>query len=40
MILTTLFGLWMGLKHARQKGWVVGLFAAGAVLPVLLVIGA
>ena len=40
MILTTLFGLWMGLKHARQKGWVIGLFAAGAVLPVLLVIGA
>ena len=37
MILTTIFGLWMGLKHMRQKRWVIGLVAAGALLPVLLV---
>lgn len=37
MIFSTIFGLWMGLKHVRQKRWVIGLLIAGTLLPVLLV---
>lgn len=36
LITSTLLGLWMGLTHVRRRGAVIGLFVAGAVLPVLL----
>ena len=38
LILSTCLGLWMGMVQSRQKGVAWILFAAGAVLPVLLVV--
>jgi len=38
LITSTLFGLWMALTFGRHKAVVLALFAAGAVLPALLVV--
>lgn len=38
LMTSTLLGLWMALTLSRRKGVVLALLAAGAVLPVLLVI--
>jgi|HubBroStandDraft_6_1064221.scaffolds.fasta_scaffold539720_2 ABC-type sugar transport system permease subunit len=38
LITSTLLGLWMALTLSRRKAVVLALFAAGVVLPVLLVV--
>jgi hypothetical protein len=38
LALSTGFGLWMGLKYTRRKGLAWGLFIAGAVIPVGLLL--
>ncbi|HLY79584.1 MAG TPA: hypothetical protein VKQ70_09440 [Caulobacteraceae bacterium] len=38
LMTSTLLGLWMALTFGRRKGVVLALFAAGAVLPLLLVL--
>ena len=38
LMTSTLLGLWMALTFGRRKAVVLGLFVAGAVLPVLLVL--
>ncbi len=37
LMTSTLLGLWMALTYSRRKAVVLALFAAGVVLPVLLV---
>lgn len=36
LVLSTCLGLWMGLLHNRRKGVILGLLAAGAVIPLAL----
>jgi hypothetical protein len=38
LMTSTLLGLWMALTYSRRKAVVLALFAAGVVLPVLLVV--
>jgi len=38
LALSTAFGLWMGLKYTRRKRLAWGLFVAGAVIPVGLLL--
>lgn len=38
LAVSTAFGLWMGLKYTPRKGLAWGLFVAGAVLPVALLL--
>jgi hypothetical protein len=38
LAVSTAFGLWMGLKYTRRKRLAWGLFVAGAVVPVALLL--
>jgi hypothetical protein len=38
MVMTTGFGLWMGLRASRRRTWVWTALIAGAALPVILVL--
>ncbi|HEY1429500.1 MAG TPA: hypothetical protein VGF18_07995 [Candidatus Tumulicola sp.] len=36
-VATLLFGIWIGLTHAKRRGTVIALLVAGSILPAVLV---